>query len=523
MNAVARSHVERVFSAVGTQDSPLRSMSNFPGESWHRCLHDYKLTPEHPPEIPVLSHSESRLAREAMGEALVLAVEEMDALYKLVSAVGYTVMIADHHCMTVAEPLDTANSRETRLLGSIWTERETGTNGVGTCLHDVRPTSVYLQEHFFGQHVDFSCACFPLVDYRNQAWGALDLAIHNPHLGPDVHRFVMQVGQEAAERIDEAVFRATFRYCMIAKLRNKEGRRGLLAIREGQRIIAASQAMREMLGLETSDFGAVELETLFAGGADLFRRAMNTGRIQVHGIRGEVFLGSVTPSTEMRAMPNSVSPTRSLVPNRATRSVAGDTISLDDWAGAEMSMIRSLEVIRKTLPFDLPILILGETGTGKDTLARAIHRESERRDKPFVALNCGAIPEGLIEAELFGYVDGAFTGARRDGSRGHLLRADGGTLFLDEIGEMPGSPALSVLLGLYPAAGSGRDLDSCPWCFARALTLAVLRSQCVPGGPRAADFRSGHHRGNTSPGSGRLSELRCCVAPDSQRLPARAS
>ena len=85
----------------------------------------------------------------------------------------------------------------------------------------------------------------------------------------------------------------------------------------------------------------------------------------------------------------------------------------------------------------IPILLLGETGTGKESFAKAIHQFSDRRDKPFVALNCAAIPEGLIESELFGYTEGAFTGARAKGSKGKILQANGGTLFLDEIGDMP--------------------------------------------------------------------------------------
>jgi transcriptional regulator with PAS, ATPase and Fis domain len=93
--------------------------------------------------------------------------------------------------------------------------------------------------------------------------------------------------------------------------------------------------------------------------------------------------------------------------------------------------------VRRVLDRDIPILVLGETGTGKELLARAIHRDSARARQAFVAVNCASIPETLIEAELFGYEEGAFTGARRKGAVGKILQADGGTLFLDEIGDMP--------------------------------------------------------------------------------------
>lgn len=92
---------------------------------------------------------------------------------------------------------------------------------------------------------------------------------------------------------------------------------------------------------------------------------------------------------------------------------------------------------RRMLGRDIPIILQGESGVGKEMFAKAFHNESPRRDLPFVALNCAAIPENLIEAELFGYVGGAFTGARREGCMGKIQKANGGTLFLDEIGDMP--------------------------------------------------------------------------------------
>ena len=95
--------------------------------------------------------------------------------------------------------------------------------------------------------------------------------------------------------------------------------------------------------------------------------------------------------------------------------------------------------VRRVLNRDIPILILGETGTGKELLARAIHQDSDRAKQAFVAVNCASIPESLIEAELFGYEEGAFTGAKRKGSHGRIVQANGGTLFLDEIGDMPAS------------------------------------------------------------------------------------
>ena len=110
---------------------------------------------------------------------------------------------------------------------------------------------------------------------------------------------------------------------------------------------------------------------------------------------------------------------------------------LDSYGQGDLRMTAAALKARKIIGRDIPLLIEGETGTGKEMFARAFHMSGPRRDKPFIAVNCAAIPEGLIESELFGYQEGAFTGARKKGNLGKILQADGGTLFLDEIGDMP--------------------------------------------------------------------------------------
>ena len=132
-----------------------------------------------------------------------------------------------------------------------------------------------------------------------------------------------------------------------------------------------------------------------------------------------------------------------------------------DIIGEAEPVVRALDLIRRTAPTDLNILITGETGAGKELFARAIHRGSNRHAKPFIAVNCAAIPESLFEAELFGHARGAFTGAT-DKRAGRFLAADGGTLFLDEIGDLP-LPAQAKLLrvlehGTVSPLGSDSEL-----------------------------------------------------------------
>ena len=108
----------------------------------------------------------------------------------------------------------------------------------------------------------------------------------------------------------------------------------------------------------------------------------------------------------------------------------------EDFIGESPPIIQLKQMIKKIAPYDINVLILGESGTGKEVVARTIHKLSKRKNKPFVAFNCAALPEDLIESELFGYKKGAFTGATQD-KKGLIEEANGGTLFLDEIGEMP--------------------------------------------------------------------------------------
>ena len=114
-----------------------------------------------------------------------------------------------------------------------------------------------------------------------------------------------------------------------------------------------------------------------------------------------------------------------------------DGVGFEQIIGRNVAMVRAKSLAARVAPTDTTVLIYGESGTGKDLFAQAIHNASNRRNKKFVVINCAAIPAELLESELFGYDEGAFTGARKGGKKGKLELAEGGTLFLDEIGDMP--------------------------------------------------------------------------------------
>ena len=128
---------------------------------------------------------------------------------------------------------------------------------------------------------------------------------------------------------------------------------------------------------------------------------------------------------------------QALRPAPAATATARPAQTLEDLDLGDPTVTSAVRRARRIVGLDIPLLIQGETGTGKEVFAQAFHHSSPRRDGPFVAINCAAIPANLIEAELFGYRAGAYTGARGEGARGKLREAHGGTLFLDEIGDMP--------------------------------------------------------------------------------------
>jgi sigma-54 dependent transcriptional regulator, acetoin dehydrogenase operon transcriptional activator AcoR len=124
-------------------------------------------------------------------------------------------------------------------------------------------------------------------------------------------------------------------------------------------------------------------------------------------------------------------------PSRWRDTMAVEALTLEELAGEDPRMLRYARNGRRIADSDVALLIQGPTGSGKEAFAQAIHLASRRAGRPFIAVNCAAIPETLIESELFGYKPGAFTGAHREGLRGKIAQSSGGTLFLDEIGDMP--------------------------------------------------------------------------------------
>ncbi|MFD0667168.1 propionate catabolism operon regulatory protein PrpR [Ramlibacter sp. MAHUQ-53] len=223
----------------------------------------------------------------------------------------------------------------------------------------------------------------------------------------------------------------------------------VLAVDRTHQVIAANPPMQRILGADAASLLGRDLaslqpelslrETLSSGASDgtqvlrLGRRNWVAKRAPVR-VRGEV-VGAALTLYDARSIHEA--DTRLRIQQRRQQAAARH--SFEDLEGQSPALLRAVASARRFARTDLTILIAGESGTGKELFAQAIHNESGRADKPFIAVNCAAFPESLLESELFGYEDGAFTGARRGGKRGLFEAAHTGTLFLDEIGDMPTS------------------------------------------------------------------------------------
>ena len=225
------------------------------------------------------------------------------------------------------------------------------------------------------------------------------------------------------------------------------GADGLAAARnEKPELILCDVRMPQMDGLEflerykAEDGGALVIMMTAYGSVDLAVKAMTNGAYDylAKPFGADEVLLTIRKAEERERLRAEVGRLRAEV--TAERRI-GDIIARSP------AMIRALEVAGKVAKHQSPVLLTGESGTGKELMARHIHRESDRADQAFVPVNCGAIPETLLESEFFGYVRGAFTGADRD-KEGLFEAADGGTLFLDEVGELPITVQVKLLRAL---------------------------------------------------------------------------
>ncbi len=411
--------------------------------SWKRCLEEYKLDPDQNKKYNVLTQAEIAELRDPVEGALRLIGEDIDYLDFLVGEAGYDSSFADINSVILERHARNyeamGHSRDLEPVGSVWREEIEGTNAVGTCAANRASVAIWKEDHFLRQYSKLSCAAAPIKNLAGETIGILNITGGKRSISKELHQVCFRIVGNLARRAEKKLFRNHYRTSWIMGLRSDDQDLGLLAVDEEYRIIGLDYVARRSLNVTDKFDEGASLWQFFERDASLptpvrcetdrvtLTRVSSHSRITAR-IRGPIeirpfgrvsYQGRATPSVAAKAL------------------VRPMDLSLSDCAGSDPCMLESVDLLRRAIDTPLSILLVGETGTGKDVLARAIHAESCRSEKPFIPINCAAIPETLIESELFGYGVGAFTGARREGSIGRVAEADGGTLFLDEIGDMP--------------------------------------------------------------------------------------
>ena len=312
--------------------------------------------------------------------------------------------------------------------GASWHESQRGTNAIGTALAETDEVEIHGAEHYLDRNGFLTCAASPIVSATGALMGILDIS--GDHRSRHPH--TLGLVSTAARMIENKLVLSACQHQTVLRLHARaEGigsvAQGVLALSSDGWLVGANRRALEMLGLRRQDIGASQVHHVFDCTMDTLMASAHRAAgnaLALHTVQGLALFATVqmAPHLSVRAQPVGTTP----APDALAQLDTGDA----RWSAAAAKA-------RRVADKDIAVLLLGESGVGKELFAKALHDSSARKVGPFVAINCAALPEHLIEPELFGYAPGAFTGARKQGSIGRLREAQGGTLFLDEIGDMP--------------------------------------------------------------------------------------
>ena len=447
-------HADLVHTVVGHPMEVL-PMSSRPTPtvdiSWRRCVNDFKLDPVREYQPRVLDRSRLKELQCELDELVQIARAEMDSLYEQISGSGYALLLADTQGVILCEKVDPTLKKTFLgaglIIGAEWSERCEGTNGIGTCAAEARPITIHQTDHFRSRHISLSCSAAPIHDPHGRIVAVLDASCVNAEGSRESQMHTVALVNSSARLIEKCLFLR--RYSSDAMLRFHHRPEfvdllhdGAIAVAADGSIVASDATGLKLLGAEhREDLVGRSIADIFDTTYEELLATTRAGRRAIWELRdnryGRRYFASLVEADRQGSRVSSRSSTSQPTMVRVAHDPYPAQLSLTDIAGDDPQMLRNLRNAQRVADSAVTVLVHGPTGSGKEAFARALHKAGSRADRPFVAVNCAAIPESLIESELFGYVSGAFTGARRDGMKGRIVQSSGGTLFLDEIGDMP--------------------------------------------------------------------------------------
>lgn len=400
--------------------------------SWQRCL-DNGMEVGSQVRTEILTRQELLLKQEANHLLLAQARPEMDSLNEQISHTRSVIVLTDHEGFILdsrgnSEFLDDSQ-RIALIPGSSWQESLRGTNAIGTALVERTAMTVQGAEHFLDRNHVLGCSAVPIFNAHNQVMGTLDVSTDAKL--PQQHTLALV--RMSAQMIENRLFTASHagEYSLHFHSRPEfigTLWEGIAIFNAEHRLVAINRSGQFQLALAHDHLAGLSFTDLFAS---LPQQHFQAAQSVIFPLQTSQ-QARIYARMELRQVQAKEQPAHNSRPASRTCAASLQMLNTGDSRVAQV-----ISQVERVLDLDIPILIEGETGAGKELFARAIHEASQRSKGPWIAVNCAALPEGLIEAELFGYEEGAFTGARRKGSPGKLEQADGGTLFLDEIGDMP--------------------------------------------------------------------------------------
>ncbi|MCE9576260.1 MAG: sigma-54-dependent Fis family transcriptional regulator [Deltaproteobacteria bacterium] len=342
------------------------------------------------------------------------------------------------------------------IEGACWSEDARGTNAIGTAALDNRPTEVHGHAHFGRSYHDLVCYAAPVRGVDGRPIAVLDATSRLDRADPEIGRTILDAARALEELVRLHAYASAGASVARVLGRSLDRMREPAMLIEAPGLIARANASARDLcganlaGRDAKDAIGVDWPTLVRealagtpGGCALelgrgsARRAwrLRVDPIAAPGGAIVAVLAVLEPGWTIAAAPvTALLPSRSAPPDDAFAAIVTE----------DSAVSAAVQWSRQLAQSELPVMLLAETGAGKELFAHAIHRASPRAAGPWHAINCGALAPSLLEAELFGYAPGAFTGAERTGRTGLFHAATGGTLFLDEVAEM--SPAMQAAL-----------------------------------------------------------------------------
>lgn len=422
-------------SALPATRDDQRAIAEAIARSWRRCMVK-GVDEQSPAQDQIITAQELTQRLEKNQLLLAHAEPEMLTLSEQIAHTRSLVILTDNEGVilrTMGEGVEAGDIRASLLPGASWSEEHRGTNAIGTALVERAPISVQGAEHFMAYHHSLSCSAVPIFAANNQLMATLDVSNDLNH--PQQHTLALV--KMAAQMVENRLFHATAQGEIGVHFHARPEFigtlwEGLALFDDSGRLQAINRSGQFQFGLPLDEdvlaHRQVRFEEIFDASWQAFKQRALGGALcfPLHlrtGARLFVRAASQLAATTLAR------------PAASTPRESAASLAMLDSGDPQLSL--AIQQVKQVLNRDIPVLVLGETGAGKELFSRAIHDASHRRDKPFVAVNCAALPEGLIEAELFGYEEGAYTGAKRKGSPGKIQQAEGGTLFLDEIGDMP--------------------------------------------------------------------------------------